>query len=153
MDHATTVHIFWPLDARAEIDTRPVIDVLLARGVRVALPVVTRHADGSPQLEQRLYAPGALGPGAFGVLEPLDTPFLPGHEVDVAIVPALAASRDGFRLGYGGGYYDSFLDGLDTTVVCPVFDVCLVDALPREPHDERVDIVVTESRLVRPART
>jgi 5-formyltetrahydrofolate cyclo-ligase len=149
MDHATTVHVFWPLDARSEVDTRPVIDILLTRGVRVALPVATRRPDGGPRLEQRLYAPGALAPGAFGVLEPLDTPFIPPDEVDLVIVPALAASREGFRLGYGGGFYDSFLKGLDATVVCPVFEVCLVDALPHEPHDQPVDVVVSESGVLR----
>jgi 5-formyltetrahydrofolate cyclo-ligase len=112
--------------------------------------VVVRRPDGAPHLEQRLYAPGALSPGAFGVLEPLDTPAIMREEIDLAIVPALAASRDGFRLGYGGGYYDAFLAGLGATIVCPVFDACLVDSLPQEPHDEPVDIIVTEAGPVHP---
>jgi 5-formyltetrahydrofolate cyclo-ligase len=66
---------------------------------------------------------------------------------DVVIVPALAVSRDGQRLGRGGGYYDRalLLARPDAVVVAVVFDEELVDELPTEAHDRRVAVVVTPS--------
>jgi len=149
VDGAELVHLYWPADARHEVDTRPVLSALEARGVRVALPVVTSAHGAPPRLSHRLHVPGAMAPGRFGVMEPVGTLEIDASEVDVAIVPALGADRAGTRLGYGGGFYDAFLDGAEYPVVCPVFDTCLADALPREAHDRPVDIVVTETRVLR----
>jgi 5-formyltetrahydrofolate cyclo-ligase len=146
---AGLVHVFWPLEGRNEVDTRPFIDALLARGVRVALPVVTSAPGEAPALAQRLYVHGGLAPGPFGVMQPAGTPVVPAADLDAAIVPALAAGRDGTRLGYGGGFYDAFLAGVDCPVICPVLDGFLLESLPREPHDRPADVVVTESGVVR----
>lgn len=67
-------------------------------------------------------------------------------DLDLILVPGLAFTRDGWRLGRGGGFYDRFLSQLPTSTVklgiC--FDLQLVDALPTEPHDQRLDGVITE---------
>jgi 5-formyltetrahydrofolate cyclo-ligase len=149
IDLALTVHVFWPFEGRNEVDTRPLIDALTARGARVALPVVASTRDEPPRLIQRLYQPGSLARGRFGVLEPVGTPEVPVASLDVAVVPALAASRDGRRLGYGGGFYDAFLAGARAVVICPVMAEFLVDTLPAEAHDCEVDVVVTEEVVVR----
>ena len=114
-------------------------------GARVLLPV-TPTAGSDPVWAVDT---GRLAPGRFGVLEPVGPRLGPTAigAADVVVVPALAVSRDGVRLGRGGGYYDRALrhvrDG--ALVVAVVFDDELVDDLPCEPHDQRVHAVVTPS--------
>jgi 5-formyltetrahydrofolate cyclo-ligase len=114
-------------------------------GSRVLLPVI-------PQEGRELgwaVDTGRLGPGRFGIPEPL------GHRLgataigtaDVVVVPALAVARNGVRLGRGGGYYDRALRHVrpGAALVAVVFDDELVDELPAEPHDLLVTAVVTPS--------
>jgi 5-formyltetrahydrofolate cyclo-ligase len=70
-------------------------------------------------------------------------------DLDVVVVPALALGRDGSRLGYGGGYYDAFLAETPAARVGVAFAACLVPSVPSEPHDARLDAVVTEDEVVR----
>jgi 5-formyltetrahydrofolate cyclo-ligase len=114
-------------------------------GARVLLPVVP--AEGV-ELGWAVDT-GRLAPGRFGLLEPVS------HRLgatavgtaDVVVVPALAVSRDGVRLGRGGGYYDRALRHVrpGAVLVAVVFDDELLDELPAEPHDVRVTAVVTPS--------
>lgn len=149
LEAARTVHVYWPLAAKREVDTRPLVAVLHARGVRVLLPVVVPPAEGStPHLRQaRFEGPEHLRPGRWGLLEP------PGPDdeapPDVVVVPAFGAGRNGHRIGHGAGYYDAFLAGATAFTVCPVYAACLVAHVPAEPHDRAVDAVVTEDEVVR----
>jgi 5-formyltetrahydrofolate cyclo-ligase len=114
-------------------------------GARVLLPVVP------PEGAELGWAvdTGRLAPGRFGLLEPV------GHRLgptaigtaDVVVLPALAVSRDGVRLGRGGGYYDRALRHVrpGAALVAVVFDDELLDHLPAESHDQRVTAVVTPS--------
>ena len=70
-------------------------------------------------------------------------------EIDLILVPGLAFTRDGWRLGRGGGFYDRFLSQLPAhaTKLGVCFDLQLVSALPTEPHDQRLDGVITEKGL------
>jgi 5-formyltetrahydrofolate cyclo-ligase len=74
--------------------------------------------------------------------------------VDVVIVPGVAFTPDGARLGQGGGWYDRFLAGVrpDCTSIGVGFDAQVVDMLPTEPHDVALDGVVTESGVLVPRR-
>jgi 5-formyltetrahydrofolate cyclo-ligase len=114
-------------------------------GARVLLPVVP---PAGAELGWAVDT-GRLAPGRFGLLEPVGPRLGPTAigAADVVVVPALAVARDGVRLGRGGGYYDRALLHArpDAVVVALVFDGELVDDLPSEPHDHRVDAVVTPS--------
>jgi 5-formyltetrahydrofolate cyclo-ligase len=114
-------------------------------GARVLLPVVP--SEGS-ELRWAM-ATGPLASGRFGLLEPVGPRLDPDAlwTADVVVLPALAVSRDGVRLGRGGGYYDRALRHArpDAVLVAVVFDDELVDQLPTEPHDRRVNAVVTPS--------
>ena len=146
---ARAAHVFWPLAARREVDVRPLVEALVARGARVALPVVASEPGEPPRMLQRLYTGAdALVPDRRGLLEPTGALVAPSA-LDLVVAPALGAGRDGYRVGYGGGFYDAFLAGLRAPVVCPLFAACLVEAVPVEPHDRPVDVVVTEHEVVR----
>ncbi|RBY77981.1 5-formyltetrahydrofolate cyclo-ligase [Blastococcus sp. TF02-09] len=119
--------------------------VLTRLGARVLLPVV------APRGRELAWAvdSGRTVPGRFGLLEPVG-PRLGATAVgtaEVVVVPALAVSRDGVRLGRGGGYYDRALRLArpGAVVVALVFDEEFLDDLPSEPHDHRVTAVVTPS--------
>ena len=146
---ARTVHLYWPLTKRHEVDTRPLLDALGAEGRRAVLPAALPGA--APRLAHRLYqGRDALRPGRFGISEPVGTPAVAPEELDLVVVPAFGAGRNGHRVGHGAGYYDAFLAGLSAPTVCPVYHACLVAAVPAEAHDVPVSIVVTEKATVRP---
>jgi 5-formyltetrahydrofolate cyclo-ligase len=105
------------------------------------------------RLAVHAFVPGEtpLRAGPFGIREP-DPRHVPEHTPDVldlVVVPSVLLSERCERLGYGGGYYDRFLPrlspGCATVGLCP--DSLLVPALPTEPHDIRLDIVLTETRF------
>ena len=134
---ARTVAVF------AALPDEPATDEVLARWAstrRVVLPRVEGDA-------MRFYAcrPDALVFGAFGILEPQGERPCPAGEIDLVVCPGVAFTADGRRLGRGRGYYDRYLG--DPTVRGFRVGVCyahqLVDDLPVEPHDVRMDRVIT----------
>jgi len=94
-----------------------------------------------------------LQPGPWHLLEPnpAQCPVIPAPEIDLLLIPGMAFTRTGGRLGRGGGFYDRFLIGVHPRAVkvgvC--FAVQMMVELPQEAHDHEVDWVVTETDLVR----
>ncbi|MFY7952607.1 MAG: 5-formyltetrahydrofolate cyclo-ligase [Armatimonadaceae bacterium] len=129
------------------------VDVLSLVGKPDAVFYLPRCAPGRRLVVHR-YVPGrtVLRSGPFGISEPdpdRECAVDPGV-IDLVVVPALAVDRSGVRLGYGGGYYDRFLAGLEPTVatVAVVPDDLLVDHLPSEPWDIDVKLICTERRFL-----
>lgn len=144
---ASTVSIYWPLLVRREVDTRPLIDRLLADGKRVVLPVVAGF-ESAPEMGHVAYAGEEnLETNRWGLREPAGEP-VPASEIDAVVVPALGAGRNLHRVGYGRGYYDAFLRDRAIPAFSPVFAACLVDEVPGEAHDVRLHGVVTERETV-----
>lgn len=145
-DH-DAISAFWPL--ADELDTRPLIMALAARGHRIGLPVVTKK--GQPLLF-RLWAPGTeLVQGNFRVMTP--PPEAPEVVPSLLIVPLLAFDRAGYRLGYGGGFYDRTLQKLrgaggDVLAVGVALSAQEVPAVPRDDTDQPLDWIVTEREAI-----
>jgi len=138
---ATTVALYAPLGA--EVDSSLIASAVLARGGRVLFP---RTVAGQRRLVFCACPPDQLVRGPFGAGEPP-----PGaSEVPLAgiacfVIPGVGFSRDGLRLGRGGGYYDTTLAQAPGAVRLGVaFDLQLRPELPREPHDVSLDAIVTE---------
>ncbi len=142
--------LFISVSFGSELDTHPLIARALVDGKRVAVP----HCDPRTHRMQPLWIarfPEDLTPGILGILEPdpdrcaAAAPAM----LDLVIVPGIAFTRRGMRLGYGGGYYDRFLtalpDHVPTLALAP--DSQIADALPVEPHDRRFNWLLTESGL------
>jgi 5-formyltetrahydrofolate cyclo-ligase len=92
-----------------------------------------------------------LAPGTFGILEPSAEKInsMPVNEIDIIIIPGAAFSEKGFRIGYGGGFYDRFLKKKYITSYALAFDFQVVDEVPFDPgFDIKVDQIVTEKRIV-----
>ncbi|WP_426163746.1 5-formyltetrahydrofolate cyclo-ligase [Sandarakinorhabdus sp. DWP1-3-1] len=131
----------------AEVDPGP-IEALLASSrppPHVAFPLVTGR-----DLSFHIAAWADLKPGVLGIPEPAAT--APRVTPDLLLVPLLAVTTAGVRLGQGGGYYDRTLRSLraagPVTAIGLAWDVQLADALPRDPWDELLDWVATPTRLV-----
>ena len=131
-----------------EIDLVPFMESLLADGRRIVLPEIT----GRGTMEAReLPAMDALTDGAFGIATPDPTrgSIVPPEEIDVIIVPGAAFSSDGGRLGLGGGYYDRFLPRARNAVrLVLAFDFQIVPDVPMGVQDARVDVILTERRMI-----
>ncbi|GIN19994.1 5-formyltetrahydrofolate cyclo-ligase [Siminovitchia fordii] len=86
----------------------------------------------------------------FGLFEPIEsqTEELPKNEIDLLIVPGLVYSKDGYRIGFGGGYYDRFLEVFQGQIVSLAFSMQLTETVPVEEHDRPVDKIVTEKGLL-----
>jgi len=154
---ARTIHAYWPLIDRAEIDIRPLILRLVEHGKRIALPVLAPEdtlKPGEPRMHCRFFEGEAvLTKNRWGVSEPLQSECVPSEEIDAVVVPALGVSRNGYRIGYGKGHYDEWLNGLSVPTICPVYSDCLVDQVPVEPHDVPMTVILTENEIIRPSRT
>ena len=136
------------LPIRDEPDAGPLLAALQAHGFATALPVV---AGRSAPLAFRLWRAGEpLARGALGVPEPGAA--APLVEPDLLFVPLAAFDRRGHRIGYGAGHYDRALKLLRAKApiraIGVAYAVSEVDAAPDEPHDERLDFILTEREWI-----
>lgn len=132
-----------------EVPTAPLFEALRRRGARCAYP---RLVPGRRELELRevrSLEALARAPG-LPVLEPgPEAPLVPLEDVDLVLVPGVAFTLLGDRLGRGGGYYDATLARMPGALrVGLAFECSLVPALPVDAHDLRVERVVTERRVI-----
>jgi len=146
--NATRVALFWPIKGRKEVDLRQADRALREGGALVAYPSIDpdsrrmdfRAVDDTEQLAER---------GMRFSEPPSDARIV--DELDVIVVPGLLFDPRGYRIGYGGGFYDAALPRF-----CPpgssvgvTFDFQLASELPNVDHDVAVDIVVTDTRVLR----
>lgn len=130
---------FWPLGS--ELDLRP-----LVRSHPDWVFVFPRISSSSPP--RLVWGPEPLEPGLWGLMEPaIAQHFLP--PVQLLLVPGLAFDREGFRLGYGKGFYDALLDRLSEEVITlgVGFEAQRVAQLPVSPMDQPVQGLMTERGL------
>ncbi|MBI2240750.1 MAG: 5-formyltetrahydrofolate cyclo-ligase [Magnetospirillum gryphiswaldense] len=144
----TVVAGYWPMGD--EIDPRPLLEILAGRGCVIGLPVVM--ARGQPLVFRQWEVGDTLEQGLHGTCHPAAH----AAEVhpDLLLVPLLAFDSQGYRLGYGGGYYDRTLAGLrDRAYVTAIgvgFAAQQVQAVPRDKYDQRLDMILTEQGLLKP---
>lgn len=131
-----------------EADTWGMLRAFLAEGRAVFVPVTGR--DFGRMDWSRVLSLGELRPARFGLFEPepadyrLEMPPPPA----VCLVPGLAFTRTGHRLGYGGGYFDRFLEGFPGCKIGLAYGMQVVESVPVEAHDIPVDLLVTEAGVV-----
>ncbi len=148
LDEFKNAHkVMFYVDTGKEVRTRQAIKMALNMGKRVAVPKVI----DCDMIAVEIDSLSRLKPGKFGIYEPMQNHEMPAKEIDLVVVPGVAFDNMGFRLGYGGGYYDRFLSGLrpNATKAAVAYEIQLVDKLPAEDHDIRVDIIVTEKAVYR----
>lgn len=137
------------LPIRSEIDIRPLMMLLADRGARLCVPAIV---DGRLQF-RHLVRGAPLEPQGFGT-------YAPGAEAavldpELMLVPLAVFDRQGGRIGYGRGYYDSAIaaltdKGAPPTLAGVAFAVQEAETVPMEPHDIRLPMIVTERETIRP---
>ena len=151
VERARTIFLFWGIRGR-EPDTARLVRALHARGKVVCLPrMLPEH-----RMEVRRYVPDCpLVEASFGILEPDEgcCPTVERADIDLVLVPAVCYDRLGYRLGFGGGYYDRWLEEFRGVTVGLCRQAVLRDRVPREPHDSRVEILLTEWEQFPPQKT
>ena len=146
LEPGVAVSGYWP--GRSELDLRPLMGRLEQAGHPIGLPVVMGR--GRPLLFRRWRPGDRLEPRAFGLMEPPAT--APEMAPRVLLVPLLAFDREGYRIGYGGGYYDLTLASLrargEILAIGVGYAAQGVASLPHDAHDERLDWMVTEEGAI-----
>ena len=148
----------WYVSCRSELATRWVLPDIITARHRVLVPYCTNNAAGEPVLGVWLLRDvSELVEGKWGILEPPQVHWSDPQrqvaltELDCVVLPGVAFSRSGRRLGNGHGYYDRLLAQLGRR--CAVLGLCfetqLFEQIPVEPHDALVDCVITESAVYR----
>jgi 5-formyltetrahydrofolate cyclo-ligase len=140
---AATILAFCPLADEPNLE--PLITEAFAAGRRLAFPRFDAITGGYEVCLARSW--DELAPGRFGVLEPAACcPRLMVNQLDFALVPGIGFSLVGDRLGRGKGYYDRLLAGIPGFRCGVAFDCQLVTSLPVEPHDVRLNGILTPTR-------
>lgn len=136
------VSAYWPM--RSEADPRPILEALHERGLPLCLPAIVEK-----RMIFRHWAPyEPIVPGGFGTLVP--APDQPEVKPAILLVPLAAFDRRGCRIGYGKGYYDRALTELGPTLSIGIgYAAQEIEAVPDEPHDRRLDWIVTEREVLR----
>jgi len=145
---ADTIFIYFSF--RSEVDTFFIIEKALNKGKRVILPKVEKK-------KRKLYlyeinSIKDLSSGYMGIYEPIPdiSREVRINEVDLIIVPGVCFDIYGNRIGYGGGYYDIILSEKKTNspVIALSYEEQIVQKIPSEPHDIKVDIIITDQRII-----
>lgn len=149
--------LFLYVDFRSEVKTSFLISKLLQLSKRVLVPVTL--------VQEKKLLPIAISdpekdlvPGFCSILEPCreirQSRVVAASEVDVILVPGSVFDEHGGRLGYGGGYYDRFMayDAPQARRIGLAFELQIVDRLSLQPHDELLDLIVTEKRIIKNSR-
>jgi len=135
---------------RSEVETHSMIEESLRMGKKVVLPSVDKQKHALVLYE--LKDMKELTPGYMGIPEPSvsDERIIDINEVDLVIIPGAAFDYSGNRLGYGAGYYDILLSHRKKRmpIIALAYEEQLVDSIPAEEHDVRVDMIVTDQRIV-----
>lgn len=133
----------------SELNTQSLLRRVISDGKNLILPRVNK----ATQRLQLHHIKGLdeLIPGTWGILEPhADAIVFNLADIDLIIVPGVAFDRAGFRIGYGKGFYDKLLPVANpaTTRLSAAFDCQIVDAVPNDAHDERVDLIITPTQKI-----
>ena len=128
-----------------EVQTAALNARILEDGKRLLLPKVME--DRQSMLAVPVADLSRLTRGAMGIPQPPDDTGADPADIDLVLVPGIAFDRKGGRLGFGGGFYDRFLEGTPALRVAIAFDIQLVDDTDPQPHDQQMDLLITEDAL------
>jgi 5-formyltetrahydrofolate cyclo-ligase len=127
----------------SEVYTKDILQEILNAGKELALPKVVK----TDLVFKKITDLSELEVSNFSVMEPKER-CEDVKKLDVLIIPAIALTRDGFRLGYGFGYYDRYLHGKKSKKIALSYAKQIVKAMPHDIHDVRVDCIVSEDEVI-----
>ena len=132
--------------ANDEFDTKHIIESCRNENKKVFYPLCINGNGEMKFLQVNSF--DDLSEGMYGIFEP--KPYCKEYiqmENDIAIVPCLSTDKNGYRIGYGKGYYDRFLKDFNGVSICPCYEELLTDKLPTDKYDIKVKIIVTQNSM------
>ncbi|MGI0027302.1 MAG: 5-formyltetrahydrofolate cyclo-ligase [Nitrosopumilaceae archaeon] len=140
--NAKTIGAYYSIGS--EVRTQDILQEILNAGKELALPKVVKN----DLVFKKISNFAELEPGNFAVMEPKDKCEIVKN-LDAVIVPAIALTKDGFRLGYGFGYYDRYLHGKKSTTIALSYAKQVIKSFPLDDHDVKTNFIVTEDKVIR----
>lgn len=140
----TARHVGIYVSFNDEVDTHHLIQTLLDSKIRVSVPKI----EGSVMNFYEIESLTQLEPGHFGVHEPITRALTNPDCIDFMIVPLLAFNRSGYRVGYGKGYYDTYLKDINPYKIGIAYDFQEVAIDFQEGHDIALDAIVTNEGII-----
>jgi len=137
---AKTIGSYYPIGS--EVLTQDIMQEALSEGKEIYLPKVVENDLIFKKIEDLRN----LEKGNFDIMEPKDNCPV-SEKLDVILVPTVAVSRNGFRLGYGYGYYDRFLTQKNLVTIALTFAKQIVKSIPHSDNDIKIDWIVTEDEF------
>ena len=135
------------LPINSEVETKLIIDILKRRKTKNFLPTYIDKKNEYFFCEFTSWQ--NLKKGPFDILQPTKTKITDLSLINVAIIPGLAFSKSGVRLGYGKGVFDKLLAKSNALIIALAYDFQIIDKIPREKHDLTVDIIISEKRVIK----
>jgi 5-formyltetrahydrofolate cyclo-ligase len=145
-NQASIAHTYLSMNDRREVSTDLLLERLLSSDKRVVVPIT--NFDTNTLSHAEIHSTSDLKKNKWGVREPVGSGKFDVGELDLVIVPMVAADRNGNRLGYGKGFYDQFLSKINAKKVGLVFSDFLYDDIPTEKFDEKLDVIITEEEMI-----
>lgn len=140
---AKTVMTF--ISSFKEPDTDGILKELDKQKKKIVVPI--SNTDNFTIIPSYIDSSSSLTSGAYGIKEPSVIKPAQPSDIDVAIIPGIAFTKKGDRLGFGKGYYDKFLSEFKGIKIGVCYEFQLLDKLPVSEHDINMDIIVTEKRI------
>ncbi len=134
---ANSIGMYYPIGS--EVSTQDIMQDAISNGKEIFLPKVI----GEGLEFRKIKDFGDLEKGDFDIMEPKEG-CTPSNKFDVILVPTVGISRDGYRLGYGYGYYDRFLAKRKVVTIALTYAKQIVKSVPSSEGDARIDWIVTE---------
>lgn len=143
--YAKTHSIYTYVSYRAEVDTKKLIQQAWKDGKKVAVPRVCGEIINFYQI----HSMDDLEPGIKGILEPALHCVQLEEQEAVLLIPGVVFDRAGYRIGYGGGFYDRYLETHPNYLsVALAYECQLIDHVPRQPWDKKIDGIITEEAYI-----
>lgn len=132
------------LNIREEAPTKALAEKMICDGKKVCVPVINEKT----LMTAEIGLDTEYKKGKLNTLEPISIREIKKEEIDIVLVPGLLFSEKGQRCGYGGGYYDRFLENASSLKIGLAFEKQVIKSFPSEKYDIKMDFILTEKGLI-----
>lgn len=144
-----SMNIFIYISFGSEVETKDIIMKALDDGKKVYVPKI--NGENNEMKAINIESLEGLVENSFGILEPISDVEISKEKIDLIIVPGAVFDKEGNRIGYGGGYYDRYLEAIKDkkNKIALVYDFQIVDYIPSEVHDIKVDYIISNKGFIK----
>lgn len=138
------VSLYWSI--KNEVKTDMIFSEALRQKKTVCFPKIAKNCDKLYFI--RADKNTAFRLGSYKIMEPVGNDIINIEDIDIFVIPGVCFDERGFRIGYGKGYFDRTLVGAKGTLIGLAYEFQILDRIPEREHDLRMDVIVTEKRVI-----